>query len=272
MKKPLKRSKPRILFGKIYYTFKRHFYWHFSKVNFAKKIEKHLPVEIFAHKTILRRKLKNVDMWMQENKIINLKIAIKHLDGLVLYPQQTFSYWRQIGKPTKNKGYVKGMILHNGKVISGIGGGLCQLSNLLFWITLHTPLTVIERWRHTYDVFPDVKRKQPFGSGATCSYPNIDLQIKNNTEQKFQLFLDIDDKYLIAKWLSDKPIKFKYKIIEKDHKIKHEWFGAYSRNNKIFRKVIDKNTDKEIRKEFITENHALMMYNPLLEYGKNNVD
>lgn len=268
MKKPRQRSKLRIFIGRIYYTIKRYLYWYFSRVSFAKDFEIPLPIEIFDHKTILRRKLKDIDMLMQENKIANLKIAIQRLNNLVIEPGQTLSYWRQIGNPTKRKGYVEGMILHNGKVISGIGGGICQLSNLLFWITLHTPLTVIERWRHGYDVFPDVKRDQPFGSGATCAYPNIDLQIKNNTSQKFQLSLKITDKYLIGKWLSNKPIQFKYEITEKNHEIKQEWFGSYSRNNKIFRKIIDKNTNKDIGEEFVVENHALMMYNPLLEYKK----
>jgi len=266
MKKPIHRSKIRLFIGRLYFTLRRYLYWYFLGVDFAKNFESHLPIEIFVHKTILRRKLKDVDMWMQENKIANLKIAIKKLDGLVINPGQTFSYWRQIGKPTKKKGYLEGMVLYNGTVIAGVGGGLCQLSNLLYWITLHTPLTVVERWRHGYDVFPDIKRDQPFGSGATCAYPSIDLQIKNNTSQKFQLSLRVDNKYLIGKWLSDKPIEFKYKIFDKEHEIKNEWFGGYSRNNKIFRKVIDKNTNKEVGEEFITENHAMMMYNPLLEY------
>lgn len=265
MKKPIQRTKLRIFTGLIYYTLKRYFYWYFSATNFAKNFKSNLPVEIFTHQTILRRKLKNIDMWMQENKIINLKIAIKKLNGLVIEPEQIFSYWRQIGKPTQKKGYLEGMVLHNGNVISGIGGGLCQLSNLLFWITLHTPLTITERWRHGYDVFPDVKRDQPFGSGATCAYPNIDLQIKNNTKQKFQLHFEITNEYLIGKWLSDKPINFKYKIFEKDHEIKSEWWGKYTRNNKIFRKIIDTNTDQELKEEFIAENQAIMMYNPLLE-------
>lgn len=263
-----KRSNLRIFLGKIFYTLKRYFYWYFSKTNFANKQEKYFPIEVFSHKTFLRRQLKNVDMWMQENKVQNLKIAIQKLDGLVICPGQTFSYWRQVGKPTRRKGYLEGMVLHNGTIQAGIGGGLCQLSNLLYWMTLHTPLAVTERWRHAYDVFPDVKRNQPFGSGATCAYPNIDLQIKNTTSQKFQLKLEITEEYLIGTWLSDKPVQFKYKIIEKDHEIKNEWFGGYSRNNKIFRKIFDKETGEEVTQEFITENHALMMYNPLLK-GKN---
>ena len=58
------------------------------------------------------------------------------------------------------------MLLKNGTVQYGCGGGLCQLSNLIFWMTLHTPLEVKERHRHGYDVFPDSNRTQPFGSGA----------------------------------------------------------------------------------------------------------
>jgi vancomycin resistance protein VanW len=265
VQKPKQRSKLRIFLGKIFYAIKKYLYWNWSKINFAKKFESYLPFEIFHHQTLLRRSLKDVEMWMQENKIENLKIAVKKLDGLVIEPGQIFSYWRQIGKPTKKKGYKEGMILHDGSVQAGIGGGLCQLSNLIYWMTLHTPLTVIERWRHGYDVFPDAGRSQPFGSGATCAYPNIDLQIRNTTAQKFQLSLKITDEYLLGAWLSNTDIAFRYEIFEKDHEIKGEWFGGYSRNNKIYRKIFEKESGKQIGEECITENHALMMYNPLLE-------
>lgn len=270
MKKPVRRSKLRLIAGTIYFTIRRYLYWNFSKVKFAKNIAESLPDEIFTHKTVLRRKLKDVDMELQENKIKNLLIAIKKINGLVINPGETFSYWRQIGMPTKNKGYVQGMMLHNGKVVAGIGGGLCQLSNLIYWMTLHTPLTVIERWRHGYDVFPDANRNQPFGSGATCAYPNIDLQIRNNTSQKFQLELEITDEFLIGRWLSDKPIDFEYQIEERDHEIRSEMFGGYSRNNKLYRKIIDKRTGKEIKEEFITENHAMMMYEPLIDCKRSS--
>jgi vancomycin resistance protein VanW len=266
MIKPKKRSKARILAGIIIYTFKRYFYWYLSGTEFADKIVKEfLPVEVFSHKTATLRDLKDVDMRLQENKVTNLKIAIKEINGLVIRPGQTFSFWRQVGKPAKNKGYLDGMILQSGKVISGTGGGLCQLSNLLYWMTLHTPLTVIERWRHGYDVFPDLNRTQPFGSGATCAYPNIDLQIKNDTDQRFQLHLEVTNSHLSGKWLSDKPVEFMYEIVEKEHEIKGEWWGGYTRNNKIFRKVVSKKAGTKIKEEFITENQALMMYEPFLE-------
>lgn len=60
------------------------------------------------------------------------------------------------------------MILYCGRVGTGVGGGLCQLSNLIYWMTIHTPLTIVERYKHSYDVFPDSNRTQPFSSVATC--------------------------------------------------------------------------------------------------------
>ena len=265
MKKSKDRSRLRILAGRVYYTVKKQIYWHFSNTAFADKIIAELPVEIFMHQTILRRELSGVDMGLQENKIYNLKLAIKKLDGLVIRPGETFSYWKLIGKPTKQKGYLEGVVLNKGRVETGIGGGLCQLSNLIYWMTLHTPLSVVERWRHSYDVFPDVKREQPFGSGATCAYPNIDLQIKNETSLTFQIKLKLTNEYLVGTWLASEDINHKYEIFEKNHQIKHEWFGSYSRNNEIYRNVIDKNTNQKINEEFVTQNHALMMYNPLFE-------
>jgi vancomycin resistance protein VanW len=98
-----------------------------------------LPFHVFSHKTPLLRQLKDVDMWMQYNKITNLKIAAKKINGIIIHPNEVFSYWKLIGKPTKRKGYVDGMVLHNGTFSAGTGGGLCQMSNLIFWITIQQP-------------------------------------------------------------------------------------------------------------------------------------
>jgi len=200
---------------------------------------------------------------MQKNKIINLKIAIKKLNGIIINPGEVFSYWKLIGKPTKSKGYVEGMVLSNGKIKPGIGGGLCQLSNLIYWMTLHTPLKVIERYRHSFDYFPDENRSQPFGSGATCSYNYIDLQIINTTDKPYQLHLYLTEDYLFGEWRSSEKINERYEIYQKDHLITHEFWGSYIRHNTIYRRVFNL-SNTLIRDEFITENHAIMIYSPFI--------
>lgn len=261
--KPKYRSKIRLKAGKAVYTFLRYLHWRRHKP-FAKKINLNLlPVSFFKHKTILLRKLKDVDMQYQYNKIINLKIAAQKLNNVVINPGETFSYWKLIGKPTYKKGYIDGMILSSGKVTSGVGGGLCQLSNLIFWMALHTPLIVIERHRHGFDVFPDSDRTQPFGSGATCLYPYQDLMIYNPTGYKFQLCVNVEEEYLTGEWRSETKPKCKYKIIEKNHFIRPEYWGGYSRHNKLYRQVFDKSNNL-IDEEFMIENHAIMVYSPLI--------
>jgi vancomycin resistance protein VanW len=215
------------------------------------------------HATPLLRKLKDVDMYLQYNKIHNLKIAVKKLNHVVIHPGETFSYWRLIGKPTAKKGYKEGIVLFYGTCKKGIGGGLCQLSNMIYWLTLHTPLSVIERYRHSFDVFPDSDRNQPFGSGATCVFNYRDLMIFNGTNQSFELLLEVTDDQLIGIWKSDKPVDFSYDVYEKEHIMKSEFWGGCSRHNKLYRKIFDIN-GYEIADEYITENHALMMYNPFL--------
>lgn len=264
--KPVNRTKLRLLAGRTYYMLRRHHLWMFGGIKFAKIQGPKLKYEVFSHQTPLIRNLKDVDMQLQYNKVDNLKIAVKKLEGITIYPGDTFSYWKLLGKPTAGKGYKEGMVLFCGTVQKGVGGGLCQLSNLIYWITLHSPLTVIERHRHSYDVFPDSGRTQPFGSGATCAYNYRDLMIRNDTEQMFQLVLEVTDTFLKGAWYSDKEIPFAYDIYEKNHKIEKQYWGGYTRHNELYRKVYDTGGSL-LKDEFIAENNAIMMYQPFIEYN-----
>lgn len=134
MLKPIDRGRARIYLGKKVYRLKRYLQWYLDGKPYARtKQTELLPYLIFSHKTPLLRQLKDVDMWLQHNKMINLRIAAKELHGVVLKPGETFSYWCLIGNTTRRKGYVEGMVLFHGQVQAGIGGGLCQLSNLNYW-------------------------------------------------------------------------------------------------------------------------------------------
>jgi len=267
--KPKSRSRFRLTLGSLYFCLKRYCHWFFSRTLFARNFDRtpgNYPYLIFHHETPLYRKLRNADIWLQQNKVKNLKLAVAKLDCLVLRPGETFSFWRLVGKPTIRKGYVEGMVLCEGRVVPGIGGGLCQLSNLIYWMTLHTPLTVVERWRHSYDVFPDADRTQPFGSGATVVFNYIDLQGRNDTNQTFYLRLWLTDTRLCGEWRSNQPGLYTYQVYEKEHLITHEPWGGYMRHNRIKRRVINCAGDI-MADELVADNHAIMMYPPLLGEG-----
>jgi len=263
LKKPVNRGRVKMAVGRVFFTVCRHVSWAFSGTKFSAIDAEMLPFECFRHQTPLIRELRNVDMYLQHNKVANLRIAMPKIHGMTIKPGETFSYWKSIGKPTKRKGYLKGMVLQNGSFKAGTGGGLCQLSNLIYWMTIHTPMTVTERHRHGYDVFPDSNRTQPFGSGATCFYNYGDLVIRNDTEQSFQLVFEITDKDLKGAWLSDKPPEYKYEVYEKNHIMQPEFWGGYTRHNLLYRKKFD-SAGNLVGDEYVAENHAMMMYSPLL--------
>ena len=264
LKEPVHRSRLRLKLGGLYYGSLRKLLWLKQRKLFAKTYQTEpLPYIYFAHRTILRRQLKDVDMWMQENKIINLKIAVKKLNTVILRPGEVFSYWRLIGKPSRRKGYVDGMILQNGTFHAGTGGGLCQLSNLIFWMTLHTPLTVTERYRHSHDVFPDANRTQPFGSGATCAYPHRDLMIRNDTDRPYQLCLRVGETHLEGAWRSTEPPALQFRVIEKDARIDQASWGGYIRHNQLWREVYGL-SGALLEEQYLCTNDAIMMYSPLL--------
>lgn len=257
--------------GKLYYTLRRHFQWLFKRSikNAATIRTMQLPYIVTAHKTPLFRQLRQVDMSLQENKAVNLQLAAERINGLVLRPGETFSFWRLVGKPTKAKGFLDGMVLTNGAFTTGVGGGLCQLSNLIYWMTLNSSLTVTERWRHTHDVFPDANRTQPFGSGATVVYNYVDLQIRNDTAHEYQLSVWVGDSDLEGQWRCEQPGTYQYEVYESEHFITQEWWGGYLRHNVIRRKVFK--LDAQVDDELITENHAIMMYEPMLAENTGNV-
>lgn len=271
MNRRTRRGNLRLFLGKIYFQWKRYLVWFLERKSFAttrvtpEQLIHTFPVSIFKHNSPIYRKLKDVPMYLQENKKVNLGIAISKLDGIVLLPNQVFSFWYLVGKPTKRKGYLPGMQLKNGSFIERTGGGLCQMANLIYWMTLHSPLEVKERWRHSFDIFPDSERTLPFGSGATLSYNYIDLQIKNTTKQPFVLHLWIEDGFLKGEWRSDLEIPFLYQVYESYHGFHAEPWGGYTRRNTIRRKKILKTTKDILEDQLVTENVAWMMYEPLLE-------
>jgi len=265
MDKPVMRSNLRLKCGMFYYGTMRKLLWISMARKFARvRAEEPLKYLCFSHKTPLRRQLKDVDMWMQENKIINLKLAVPKINKILIRPGETFSYWRLIGKPSKIKGYAKGMILRNGKFYAGTGGGLCQLSNMIFWMAAHSPLTIVERHRHGYDVFPDSNRAQPFGSGATCYYPHGDLMLRNDTENTYQIVLTVGKDYLEGEIRVSSPMTEKYCIKEKNHRMEPEYWGGYSRHNELYQEIYSLEGELlEIKP--LVENHAIMMYSPFLD-------
>ncbi|MDR3269954.1 MAG: vancomycin resistance protein, partial [Peptococcaceae bacterium] len=87
-------------------------------------------------------------------------------------------------------------------------------------------------------------------------------QIKNETAQEYQLLAQVDDTELKGEWRAEQPPSQKYEVYESAHRITQEWWGGYMRHNEIRRRVFME--ERQTGDEWIVENHAVMMYEPLL--------
>lgn len=218
-----------------------------------------LPNIVKEHRSILIRKLHGIDEQLQKNKAVNLKIACKEVNGIIVRPGEYFSFWKLIGIPSKRKGYLDGLTISIGKTSSGIGGGLCQLANLIHWLVLNSPLEVTELHHHTDALFPDSNRNVPFGTGTSVFYKNVDYRFKNNTDQNIQVLVWVNDTELCGELRSEYPFPYRYRIVEENSRyIKED--EEYYRVSKVYKLTINKDNGLIRNKELVLDNHSKVMY------------
>ncbi|PXV89435.1 vancomycin resistance protein VanW [Lachnotalea glycerini] len=196
----------------------------------ATKKEILLPYELFESSCPLYNYKTGFDLVYQENKVFNLKLAAAAIDKLIILPNETFSFWKLVRYADKAIPYKDGLIMINGKLTTAPGGGLCQLSNLLYWMFLHSPLTIVERHGHTIKDFPDPPSDAPIGVDATVSEGWLDLKVKNNTKETLQIQITFDQNCINGRLLINKDCKKSYEVLN----------GKtiyYRSNDKIFEEV-----------------------------------
>jgi len=219
-----------------------------------------LEVKLYHHSSLIRRKLGNVDMQLQENKAVNLALAAPKVDHILIRPGQVFSFWELVGKPGKASGYREGLIIASGKPGRGIGGGMCQFTNLIHWMVLHSDLKIIEHHHHDgVDLFPDFGRVIPFGTGTSILYNYLDYRFLNDTDWTYQLITYISEGYLCGELRCSQHPSVKYHIECRNEFFSREQDGVY-RNNEIYRIKVDIRTGNRISEELLRKNHAKVMY------------
>ena len=240
---------------------KRHVKDSLSRIRFAKEqTGELLPVVVYRHNSLIRRRLGDVDMQLQENKAVNLTLAAPCIDGVLIRPGETFSVWKLIGRTTRRRGFRVGLTIAKGKPSEGIGGGLCQLSNLIHWMVLHSELTIAEHHHHDgVDLFPDFGRKIPFGTGTSISYNYVDYRVKNNTQNTYQLRIRVDGEYLYGELRAMERQPHSFHIRMEGEHFSKEQDGVY-RNGRVVRDVIDRRTGQCVASQTIRVNHAKVMY------------
>lgn len=179
----------------------------------SERSETVLPFLLFETSCHMYNKETGFDMVYQENKVFNLKLAANTLDKIVIRPNETFSFWKLVRYADKRIPYKDGLIVSDGMLKTCPGGGLCQISNLLFWLFLHTPLTIVERHGHAVKDFPDPPSDAPIGVDATISEGWLDLKVINNTDYTIQIAISFDEVNIMGQIRTDIDTGLKFEVI-----------------------------------------------------------
>ncbi len=134
-----------------------------------------------------------------DNRINNIRLALKSIDGYSLYSGNIFSFNEVVGARTEEKGYkIAPVLLHDEKT-NDFGGGVCQVSTTLFQVAKKAGLEIIERHNHEKEI-----SYAKLGEDACVDYGNLDLKFKNNTENEIVIYISSDENDVIAKLVSKK--------------------------------------------------------------------
>jgi vancomycin resistance protein YoaR len=119
-------------------------------------------------------------------RLQNIKTAAAQFHGLLIPPYATFSMGDAMGDISLDNGYAEALIIYNGQTITGVGGGVCQVSTTLFRTAFFAGYPIVERHEHAFRVF---YYEQKPGSGtdtalagldATVYFPLVDLKFTND--------------------------------------------------------------------------------------------
>jgi len=151
-----------------------------------------------------------------ENAIYNIQKAAKQINGLILNPQDIFSFNQIVGPAEKEDGYKEGIIIANGQFVNGYGGGVCQVSTTLYNAALLANLQIIERYHHS--IYGEATNYVPLGRDAAVFYGYKDLKFRNSLDQRIVIFCDIKSNRLVVTIYGEKALDKTIKIISQDMK------------------------------------------------------
>ncbi|HMJ09478.1 MAG TPA: VanW family protein, partial [Pyrinomonadaceae bacterium] len=120
-------------------------------------------------------------------KIHNLRLVAAKLNGIEVPAGKTFSFWKQIGRTSRMRGFAAGRELREGCIVPSIGGGLCQASNALYDAAVQAGFEIVERHAHTQVIPGSLAEKD---RDATVFWNYVDLQFRSETPFRIESVLD----------------------------------------------------------------------------------
>ena len=145
----------------------------------------------------------------------NLEVAARNINGTILLPGEIFSYNKEVGQRTYANGFKDAHIFAGGKVVDGLGGGICQVSSTLYNAILKVDgIEIVERKNHM--MYPQYVEPS---LDATVVWGSIDFRFKNTRETPIKIVATVKNGVttttVYGKKATNEPIIELESVIEK---------------------------------------------------------
>lgn len=224
-----------------------------------------LPVVIYSNSNNMIKRGPGIDPQLQLNKADNIRLACSRMNGVIVNPGETFSFWKLVGKTSKQNGFAEGRVIVNGKLVAGVGGGLCNLANTINLLVMHSPMTITELHHHSDALAPDPGGvRVPYSAGTSVNYNFVDYRFRNDTEQPVQLCAWCDGDDLCTELRTTMEFPTTYRLVEEDHHFHQEASGNYYRISKIYLETMDRTSGEVLERRLQWDNRSRVMFDPEL--------
>ena len=142
------------------------------------------------------------------DRTYNMFLASKKVNGTVLQPGGEFSYNKVVGERTVAAGYRNAKVFENGRVVDGLGGGICQVSSTIYNAALYANLEIVERRNHSFSVV-----YTPLGQDATVVMGAIDFRFRNNTKYPVKIVSSVSGGLCTVSILGTMDQPYKVEIV-----------------------------------------------------------
>lgn len=140
-------------------------------------------------------------------RVHNVKAAADAVDGMVLKPGEEFNYAKVVERAQKKHGFREAPVIIGGKLVPGVGGGICQVSSTVYNAVLLTGLEVTERRNHSLPV-----NYLPKGLDASFAEGAINFRFKNNTGKHLLIRSEVNGRTLTLKFFGTFPENTVYEL------------------------------------------------------------
>jgi vancomycin resistance protein YoaR len=137
----------------------------------------------------------------------NIEATAKVVHDRLLAPGEVFDYQKVIEQTRDEFGFKKAPVILNGKLVPGIGGGICQVSTTLYNAVLRSGLEIVERRNHSLAV-----SYVPLGQDATYSTGYINFKFKNTTDSHLLIRTSMENRRLTVKLFGTLPESVSYAV------------------------------------------------------------